>query len=84
MILLTTVRSGIVFAYVSTREANTTWQKPNINAEQYHSPYGEYNCGAIAPLNPNLYFNIFLHIFKKMLQYAKMCDRMMLPNKLNI
>ena len=38
VVLQTKVCSGIIFAHISTREANTTWQKPNITAKQYHSP----------------------------------------------
>jgi hypothetical protein len=38
VVLQTKVCSGIIFAYISTREANTTWLEPNITAQQYHSP----------------------------------------------
>ena len=47
VILLTLFAVVLDSPVKSTREAHNTRHKPNITAKQYHSPLGEYNCGAM-------------------------------------
>ena len=52
-VILLTLFAVVLYSPVkSTREAHNTRRKSNITAKQYHSPLGEYNCGATPPPNP--------------------------------